>query len=124
MRIRRPQREWESAPERPEHRGALAEARRDRHAPLVRRAPHRCADQLLGRPHEPARQRDGAKLGLEEDPQALGAIRVVGQHVREAGVVGERPRQGVAQRLGVVGQRTADLAGGCSSMRREVGRGL
>ncbi len=111
------------APERPEHRGTLAQARRDRHAPPVRRTPHRGAHQLVGRPHEATRQRDGAKLGLEEDPQALGAVLVVRQHVREAGVVGECARQGVAQRLGVVGQRTADLAGGGSSMRWEVGRG-
>ena len=42
---------------------------------------------------------------------------------REAGVVGEGARQHVAKRLGVVGQRTADLAGGGSSMRWEGGRG-
>ena len=63
------------------------------------------------------------KLGLEEDPQAFGAVALIGQDVREARIVGERPRQSVAQRLGVSGQRTADVPGGESSMRWEVGRG-
>ena len=63
------------------------------------------------------------KLGLEEDPQALGAVALIGQNVREARIVGERPRQSVAQRFRIVGRRTADGAGGGSSMEWEVGRG-